>query len=131
MDHISNLVYPPQNYQDMTIDGGGFTEFGELLGIWWWCLGAPWRRRSPRPRPGLGAQASPSGPGPLVGLAGHPLLGQHSARGVVHGRQQMRGRVSLVRAPHMVLPSTTTTLRSSMVPVRVCDHDYDPMSHNT
>lgn len=43
----------------------------------------------------------------------------------------MRGRVSLVRAPHMVLPSTTTTLRSSMVPVRVCDHDYDPMSHNT
>ena len=31
MQHLSNLNYPPQNYQDMTIDGGGFTEFGELF----------------------------------------------------------------------------------------------------
>lgn len=43
----------------------------------------------------------------------------------------MRDRVSLVRAPRMVLPSTTTTLRPSIAPVRVREHDYDPMSHNT
>lgn len=31
MQYLSDLKYPPQNYQDMTIDGGGFTEFGELF----------------------------------------------------------------------------------------------------
>ncbi len=31
MQYLSDLKYPPQNYQSMTIDGGGFTEFGELF----------------------------------------------------------------------------------------------------
>lgn len=29
----------------------------------------------------------------LVGLAGHPLLGKHSARGVVQGGQEVRRRI--------------------------------------
>lgn len=44
-------------------------------------------------RPGLGAQASPSGPEPLVGLAGHSLLGQHGSGGLVQSGQEMRRRV--------------------------------------
>jgi len=31
--------------------------------------------------------------GPLVGLAGHPLLGQYGARGVVQGGQEVRRRI--------------------------------------
>ena len=31
MQHLSNLKYPPQNYKSMTIDDGGFAEFGELF----------------------------------------------------------------------------------------------------
>lgn len=64
-----------------------------------------------------GLKQVPQDRGPRFGLAGHPLLEQHRVRGVIHGRQRMRGRVSLVWAPRMVLPSTTTTLRPSMGPV--------------
>ena len=52
-------------------------------------FGCAWRQWLPRPRPGRGAQASPSEPGPLVGLVRHPLLGQYSARGVVQSTPVM------------------------------------------
>ena len=56
-------------------------------------FGCAWRQWLPRPRPGRGAQASLSEPGPLVGLVRHPLLGQYSACGVVQSGQEVRRRV--------------------------------------
>lgn len=85
----------------------------------WWCLpgcAAASAVTTTPSRPG-GLKQVPQDRGPRFGLAGHPLLEQHRVRGVIHGRQRMRGRVSLVWAPRMVLPSTTTTLRPSMGPV--------------
>ena len=55
-------------------------------------LGAHRIGGGPPPCPCPTVRAAPVGREPLVGLVRHPLLGQHGARGVVQGRQEVRRR---------------------------------------
>jgi hypothetical protein len=57
------------------------------------CLGVHRIGGGPPPRRGPTVRAGPAGREPLVGLAGHSLLGQHGAGGVVQSGQEMRRRV--------------------------------------
>ena len=60
--------------------------------------GCAWRRRWRPPRPGPGGEQVPQG-GDLVGLVGHPPLGQGRAGGLVQGRQEVGGRVGAGAGP--------------------------------
>lgn len=64
--------------------------------------GAPWRRRSPPPRPGPTVREAPSWRGPHWTCPLYPRLGQDRAAVLVQGRQEVRRRrrLPLVGAAH-------------------------------